>query len=706
MVTPRTQELLQRLGYTSLYPPQAKAIEAGVERGESVLVSTPTASGKTLVGLIAIVNSLVPGGGKAFYTVPLRSIAMEKREDFRVLEAMGYEVGISIGDYEEKAVRGDVVITTYEKLDSLLRNEPSLLEKIRVLVVDEVHYVGDPERGPVLESLLARVLSSSRPQLVGLSATIPNAEEIAGWLGAKLVQDSWRPVPLYEGVYKRGKIYYSDGRVKEVKEETGLADLDLVIDSSEEGGQVIVFSQSRRRVVQLATRASRFSSRLSFDKRAAREAAAEIAMSEGPKALKEELQKLVLSGVSYHHAGLSNEQRRAIEEAFRRGGLAAIYSTPTLAAGVNLPARRVVVEEYSRYEEGLWKPISVAEYKQLAGRAGRPGLDPYGEAVIVASSDDEPEELLEEYVRGEPERAESRLEGLRELRHIVLGLVASGVRGKKSIYAVLERTLYAYQSSPSEVKRKASKALEDLRSWGLVEGADELRATPLGQEVARNYLDPLTVPRLREALGKIKGASELELALLISLMPDMTTFPVSKREEEELMDEVLSLSTQLFDAIDWQEPSEVKAVKAALVLRAWVEEVPEDEILKKYNVGPGDVALLVDNASWISSGLSRIVKLLEAPAGLAEGLKLMEVRIRHGVRPELLPLVAIPGVGRVRARRLYAAGYRSIQDLLLARPEDLMKVPGIGPQTVRAIMDFLGREEGPRGGRGLEGYIE
>ncbi|MEN2999907.1 MAG: DEAD/DEAH box helicase [Acidilobaceae archaeon] len=698
---------MRRLGYTTFYPPQAKALEAGVERGESVVVSTPTASGKTLVGLISIVNSLLPGQGKAFYTAPLRSIAMEKREDFRVLEEMGYQVGLSIGDYAEGQGRGDVVVTTYEKLDSLIRNDPSLLPKIKVLVVDEIHYVGDEERGSVLESLLARVLSHGRPQIVGLSATVPNAKEIADWIGAKLVEDSWRPVPLYEGVYKEGRIYYADGRERGVRGETGYADLDLVLDSCSEGGQSIVFSQSRRRVVQLAARAARFSEKLCHDRRVAREAAAEIARSEGPRVLREELYGLVLSGVSYHHAGLSNEQRRIIEEAFRRGGLAAVYSTPTLAAGVNLPARRVILDEYYRFEEGYRKPLSVAEYKQLAGRAGRPGLDPYGEAILVAMPGDEPEELLDGYARGEVERVESKLTSSRRLRHMVMGLVASGISGRKSIYGVLEKTLYSFQSSPAEAKRRAGRALEDLRAWGLVEGREELRATPLGYEVSRNYLDPLTVPRFREALGKIKGTGELELSLLISLMPDMTTFPVSRKEEEALMEEVLSLSPHVFEeVIDWEEPEEVRAVKVALILRSWVEEVPEDVIVQKFNVGPGDVAVLVDNATWIASGLSRISRLMEVPVELADKLKLMESRIRHGVKPELLPLVAIPRIGRVRARRLYNAGYRGIHDLATASPEELLKISGIGPQTVRAIMDFLGREEGPKGGWGLEGYIE
>ena len=712
-LSPATLKLLELLGYRNLYPPQVKALEAGVEEGYNIVVATPTASGKTFIGLAAIVNRLSQRGGRAFYTVPLRSVAMEKYREFKVLESMGYSVGISIGDYSEGTVRGDVVVTTYEKLDSILRNEPRVAEEIAVLVVDEIHYIGDDERGPTLESLISRVLSMERqPQIIGLSATIPNAVEIAGWLKAKLVVDNWRPVPLYEGVYWRGVIRYADGRERVVKQVSGIADVDLAIDCSEEEGQSLVFSQSRRRVVQLALRAARFSPKFNFNNVVAREAARELLDSGGPRALREELAHLVARGVAYHHAGLSSEQRRIVEDAFRRGGISVIYATPTLAAGVNLPARRVVVEEYARFEEGFWKPISVAEYKQLAGRAGRPGLDPYGEAVIVASPGDSVEELMETYVLGEVERVESKLRGLRGLRHMVLGLVASGFATTvDSVHRVLSRTLYALQNPSLDLRSTAVRALKDLESWGLLEATgDGYRATVLGYEVSRNYVDPETVPRARVWLSKLTGMDDLELLLLVSMMPDMTHLPVTRREEEVLIDRLLDMKPRLVDLVDWSNPREARGVKVALILYDWIEEASEDDIARRYNVGPGDVAVLVDNASWIASSLSRILPHLGAPGWVSERLRVLEARIEHGVKQELLPLVAIPKIGRVRARRLYQAGYKTLHDLALASPEELLRIPGIGPSIVKSIMEFFGRNWEPGGarearGEGLERYM-
>ncbi len=713
MPTKATGRLLEALGYKSLYPPQVKALEAGVEKGVNLVVAAPTASGKTLIGLIAIVNRLAETGGRAFYTTPLRSVALEKHREFKVLEPLGYSVGISIGDYEVSSVRGDVVVTTYEKLDSILRNEPSTIESINVLVVDELHYVGDPERGPVLESLIAKILAARGGlQVVALSATIPNAEELAEWLNAKLIVDSWRPVPLYEGVYWKGEIRYHDGSSRKIPEVVGFPDVDLAIDCSREGGQSLVFSQSRRRVVNLAHRASSFSHKLNFDDKIAREAAGELMDSGGPRILREELSNLVSRGVAYHHAGLSNEQRIIIEDAFRRKGLAVIYATPTLAAGVNLPARRVIVDDVLRYEGGIMRPIGVYEYKQLAGRAGRPGLDPYGEAIIISSSSEDIEDLVETYIEGDIERVESSLGGLRGLRHMILGLIASGFAvDLKNITRVMERTLYSMQNSVASLRSQVSRAIRDLIEWGLIEGSgNEYKATLLGFEVSRNYLDPETAPKARAIMGRLRGYGDVELSLLVASMPDMTTLPVPKREESDLIERILDEAPKLVDSIDWMDPKEVRAVKIALIIYDWINEVSEDELLQRYNVGPGDIAMIVDNAEWIASGLSNVIQVLGFSREISSNLKILAKRIRHGIKPELIPLVAIPKIGRVRARRLYEAGYKAIHELALASPQDLLKIPGIGPGIVREILEYLGRKEealkiSKSEGKGLDAYM-
>ncbi len=691
MPTRETRRLMELLGYKDLYPPQEEALRAGVEAGENILLATPTASGKTFIAMTALANNLA--GGTGFYTVPLRSIAQEKYRQFKVLEELGYRVRVSIGDYAEGAPRADIVITTYEKLDSMLRNEPNLYNRITVLAVDEIHYIGESKRGPILESLLARITSLSNPQIVALSATVPNAWEIAEWLGAKAVVSDWRPVPLREGVYRQGTIHYSDGSTKSIVEETGQAHIDLAIDSSRGGGQVIVFTQSRRRASQLAVKAAKYGSKLVYDDARAREAARVIRQTEGPSTLREELAGLLERGVSYHHAGLSNRQRQIVEDAFRDGGIAVVYATPTLAAGVNLPARRVVVEDYYRFEEGMRRPISVAEYKQLAGRAGRPGLDPYGEAVIIARGRDTVEELMEDYILAGPEPVESRLGGLRGLRHSILGTIVAGVTRLRSIVEIHANTLYARSLGTRKMGSLIARAIEDLVSWGLATlQGDTLAPTLLGVEAARNYLDPESVEAARRLLPRLGDAGDLGLLYTISSLPDMTRLPVTRREEDYLLDRLLDEAPELVDRLEWTGPGEMRVLKTTLLLLDWINEVGDEEIASRYNVGPGDVAALVDTAAWLSRSLSGIARMLGHQA-LGERLSLLEKRIRHGIKEELLPLVAIPGIGRARARRLYNHGYKTIHDLIITDPRELLKIPGIGPGVVARILEFTGRRE-------------
>ncbi len=691
MPTARTRRLMEKLGYRTLYPPQEEAVKAGVEKGRSLLVASPTASGKTFIALAAIVNNL--DGGKAFYTAPLRSIAQEKYRDFKVLEELGYKVKVSVGDYTEGAPRADVVITTYEKLDSILRNEPGLHREIQVLVVDEIHYIGDPSRGPGLESLLARILSLGAPQIVALSATVPNAVEIAKWLGAKPIISNWRPVPLREGVYRDGTIYYADGTARHIEQATGIHPLDLAIDASRGGGQTIVFTQSRRRAAQLALKSAKHGDKLGYREDLAREAARLVKQGEGPASLREELAKIISHGVAYHHAGLSSRQRQIVEQAFRESGIGLIYATPTLAAGVNLPARRVVVEDYYRFEEGWRRPISVSEYKQLAGRAGRPGLDPYGEAVIIARGRDSVEELIEDYIRSPPEPVESRLGGLRGLRHSILGTIASGVHSLRRVVEIHANTLYARTVGLRKLGSLTSRAIQDLVEWGLavLEGED-LKPTLLGLESARSYLDPESVKVARDLLPRVKAAGDMGLLYLVASVPDMTRLPVSRREEDLIMDRLLEEAPSLLDAIPWLGPGEMRSIKTMLLLYDWINEVGDDAIASRYSAGPGDVAAIVDTAVWLAGSLAKVAEILGHPWA-AERLRLLEKRIRHGVKEELLQLVAVPGIGRARARRLYNHGYTSIQDLIVADPRDLVRIPGIGPGIVARILEFLGRRE-------------
>ncbi|MEM4164660.1 MAG: DEAD/DEAH box helicase, partial [Nitrososphaerales archaeon] len=259
-------DLLEEMGYVELYPPQEEAVKRGVLQGESVLLTTPTASGKTLVALLAAGKRILEDGCKVVYLTPLRALAAEKFEEFKILESLVkpngsmVNVRISTGDYDSSGEflrDGDLLILTNERFDSILRHGASWLDDVKLYVADEVHLVGSPRRGATLESILTKIRAfSADSQIIGLSATITNGSTIARWLNAELININWRPVKLVEGVWEHGRIIYADGRVKAVRNTGRGAAIDVAADVLEDGGQALIFADTRRRAVSLASKAS------------------------------------------------------------------------------------------------------------------------------------------------------------------------------------------------------------------------------------------------------------------------------------------------------------------------------------------------------------------------------------------------------------------------------------------------------------------
>ena len=256
-------EFLKSGGLKKLYPPQTDAIKAGLLKGKSILVSAPTASGKTLIATIAIIGYLSNNKGKVIYLSPLRALAAEKFLEFKKLEKISVgnkiKVGISTGDFdnvEKKLEKNNVLILTNEKMDSVIRHGAEWIEDIGLVISDEVHLIGDDSRGATLEMILTQLKRlENRPQILGLSATITNSDEISDWLGCKLVENTWRPVPLTEGVYDGGIVKMSDGKTFDVNQSLRGTPIDLGVQCVQEGGQSLIFAETRARSKSLATKA-------------------------------------------------------------------------------------------------------------------------------------------------------------------------------------------------------------------------------------------------------------------------------------------------------------------------------------------------------------------------------------------------------------------------------------------------------------------
>lgn len=661
------------LGISELYPPQAECIEAGLFDRKNILAAIPTASGKTLIAEMAMQKEIADGG-KCLYIVPLKALASEKYDDF---SGKGVSVGIATGDPDQKDEylgRYDIIVATSEKTDSLLRNKAEWLKRVSLLVVDEIHLIGDETRGATLEMVIAKMrYQNPDMQVIGLSATMGNPEELAKWLDAALITSEWRPVDLREGVYYQGKIRFGNSE-REVPSPKKDDDLNLLLDTAEEGGQCLVFVSSRRSAEAFAKKAAAALKKSSPELDRYSEIIAKADVTASGKILSEAVKK----GAAFHHAGLPRAARAAVEEGFRKGEIVSISSTPTLAAGLNLPARRVIVRDYQRYDvrTGMNK-IPVMEYRQMAGRAGRPRLDPYGEAVLIAKEEKKVDELFDEFINAPTEDIKSQCQRESELRGHLLALITSGFASTRDeVSAFMERSFYASQKAVHRrLDRNVNKALEFLTNAEMI---DELGGvfsyTGFGSLSSRLYLAPESALMIKDVLTEHSGAefSPFGILHMLCMTPDMFRFYL-KAADEKLVDKIIG---NRCDEIWYEECTEefFAAVKTAAVVEEWASEVSEEMISERFGVGGGDIHAAVENLKWLLHAAKRIAH--EFAPSLEKEMSVLEMRVANGVKEELIPLISLKGIGRVRARRLFARGITNPAELLASSKADLVSVLG------------------------------
>ena len=678
-------------GIKELYPPQAEAVERGLLDDSNMLLSIPTAAGKTLLAELAMLKAAFDGK-RSLYIVPLRALAAEKYETFRRFKDLGINVGISTGDFDRKDERlgkNQIIIATSEKADSLMRNGASWIGDVSVLVVDEIHLLNDPNRGPTLEMTITKLRKLNPDmQIIGLSATVANGPELADWLDAELVTSEWRPISLREGVICNGKLVFpdSEGALSGGKDEA----LALVRDTLSQNAQILIFESSRRNAEATAAKLSGDvgSNEPELSK------LEESVLATGESETCRRLAQCVSRGVAFHHAGLLPEQRKLVEAGFRSNRIKIIASTPTLAAGLNLPARRVLIRSYKRYESGRGMvPIPVIEYRQMAGRAGRPGLDPYGESFLVAKNQLELHELMEHYVLGTPEEIWSKLASESALRTHLLATItarfATTVEGMKEFIAT---TFYAHQQEPWHLDATLERILDFLVENGMIEeGAGvELKPTPLGSLVSKLYIDPLSAVEMIVHLKSDKGGkddpskgkkkiSDIALIHLITMTPDMELLYIQAADGwvEEFID-VHQDELNNEDNYDWL----LKEAKTTAMLIDWISEAKEEYISDRYHIGPGDIRRSVETAEWLMHALAELSKHLDL--GVTFKAKQLGERIHYGAGPDLLAIVELKGIGRVRARKLYLAGYTSLDKLRAADPTELVHI--LGPKIAEKVV--------------------
>ena len=676
----RVKERVKEMGIVELYPPQGDAINEGLLEGENLLVATPTASGKTLLAVFAATNAL-ENGYKTLYLSPLRALTAEKAEYFKkILEPLDVKVAAVSRDFdspEEWLKRVDVIIATYEKADSCIRHKSSWLKDVGLIVIDEVHLLADEERGPRLEVAATALMKiAPRAQRLGLSATVTNYEEISTWLGAKPVISQWRPTALKECVYYGGKLYYLNSGSLESEETNVVGNplIGLTLNCILDGGQVMVYAHSRRMSESYAHRLSERVGALGALDREGLKKDAEMIRAQG-KGLEmaETLASCVERGVAFHHAGLTYQFRKIVETSFLERRLKVISATPTLAAGVNIPARMVIIPEVKK----SIRQMSVMEYKQLAGRAGRPGYDEIGYSVILASSKRRLNQYVRKFLSAEPEPIKSHL--LKKMSWAVLASLSSGlVRDEEDLRDFMSSTLLNIQGFYES--GYVYQEIDFLKRIGLIR-SDLLELTRLGRRIAELCVDPITAV-IAKRVAACSSLDEDVALIAVSASPDIS--PI----QFEVPLHMIEPFTDALEKLGWSaEGREMEIIGKAFALKLWINEVSDETIVNVYRIAPGDLLVLKENAEWIASALAELLMVLRHHRFALYFMELAE-RIRHGVKPELIELCSIEGVGRVRARMLYNAGLRRVEDIAKTPLEKLIEIPRIGRDLAPKIKNM------------------
>lgn len=667
---------------------QLKAVnEFGVLAGRSLLVVAPTSSGKTMIGELAAVQSVL-AGKKAVFLLPYRAIVAEKFEEFsNRYGAAGLRVVRCTGDATDSvgavlSGRYDLAFFTYEMFLNLALATPHILSRLGLVVVDEGQFITDPRRGITVELILAMLLRAKlrgiSPQLVLLSAVIGQLNGFEHWLDIPVLFSRDRPVPLIEGVLDRQGIFQFvdvDGTMKTepllpqhaiIQRRNEPSSQDVIVPLAQHlvdhGEKLIVFRNVRGKAQGCARYLAS-----SLRKGAAVEtlsALPEQGLTTASQALRECLQ----GGTAFHNTNLLRAEREAVERGFRgsNGEIHVLASTTTLAAGINTPASTVILAEKEFVgEDG--RPFTIAEYKNMAGRAGRLGFNETGKAIILADTSIERAQLFNRYVRGVPEDVVSSFKD-NDLSTWVLRLL-SQVRGVTipEIPGLLVNTFGGYVASRANpawigmVEQRINQLITRMLQAGLAEVEGEIiHLTLLGQAVGASSLSFESGLRLVEILRGIDVAGTpatyiLGIVQVLDEMRDVYT-PIMRRgrsEASRINEAAQNYGAdilRLLQRYGADEHEVWRRCKRASILHDWIEGVPVDQIERNYTTNPyqgaisyGNIISIAEATRFHLRSAHRILTaLFPGQSGFLEAIDQLLIRLETGLPSRALPLASLP----------------------------------------------------------------
>lgn len=450
------------IGIKKLMPVQIKAIEGGLLKREDLLVVAGTSSGKTLIGELAGLQNWKSRNEKFIFVTPLVALTNQKYDSFKKrYQKLGLRVAIRVGKSrivdsntknkhpEGNFSKADIIVATYEALDWIFRSgQWKKIPNIGTLVIDEFQLLADEERGVEVDGLMARIRTLyPNCQIIGLSATIGNEKQLAKDMNLKLISYMERPIPLER------HLIISDGEEKKIDILERLVKKESkILSKSRHRGQTLIFTNTRRRVQEIGNslKASGFKS-------------------------------------DYYHAGMTYNQRRQVEGKFERSELEVLTTTAALGAGADFPVSQVIFERPAMGSK--W--ISIAEYHQMAGRAGRLGFHDKGKAVMIATVGEKiytaqkksEEQVAFDILTGTVEDIEGEVKYEQELDQTLAYISAA--------FPVNNTNLKIYYSHLYFRTNQLSNIIKVLNNMGLIASKnDKWYITPLGRAISESFLTP------------------------------------------------------------------------------------------------------------------------------------------------------------------------------------------------------------------------
>ncbi|XP_004642292.1 DNA polymerase theta [Octodon degus] len=705
-------------GVRKMFEWQAECLLLGqVLEGKNLVYSAPTSAGKTLVAELLILKRVLEMRKKALFILPFVSVAKEKKY---YLQSLFQEVGIKVDGYmgstspKSHFSSLDVAVCTIERANGLINRliEENKMDLLGMVVVDELHMLGDSHRGYLLELLLTKICyltqkSASRPedlaspltvQVVGMSATLPNLKLVASWLNAELYHTDFRPVPLLESIKIGNSIYDSSMKLlrefKPMLQVKGDEDhvVSLCYETVCENHSVLLFCPSKKWCEKLAdiiarefynlhhqakglTNPSEFIPPI-LESKSLQEVVDQLKRS--PSGLDAVLQKTVPWGVAFHHAGLTFEERDIIEGAFRQGHIRVLAATSTLSSGVNLPARRVII----RTPIFSGRPLNILTYKQMVGRAGRKGVDTMGESILICKN-------------SEKSKGIALLQG--SLKPVCSCLQRQdGEVTASMIRAVLENLLNVSELRLIMKYRKTMFLKKFNISYIFLhpKPGNAYHATHLGTATLSSSLSPTdTLDIFADLQRAMKGfvlENDLHIVYLVTpvfedwMNIDWYRFfclweklPTSMKKvaelvgvEEGFLARCVKGKVVARTERQHRQMAVHKRFFTSLVLLDLISEVSLKEIVQKYGCNRGQIQSLQQSAA-VYAGMITVFSNRLGWHNMELLLSQFQKRLTFGIQRELCDLVRVSLLNAQRARFLYSSGFLTVADLARANAAEV-----------------------------------